>query len=165
MAVDTTQVADRRSVHYDSLDEFLADAERLSRIPTKTVGNWTLAQIFDHLTRSMNTAVDGSAAVFPAPLRFFLRFVRKRIASSPMKPGFHLPKKVDAVLMPGRELETGPALEKLRESVSRFCNAATFHPHLAFGKLSREEWTSLMLRHSELHMSFVVPLEVDGVVR
>ncbi len=50
MTVETKLITDRRRVHYESFGEFLADAECQAARDVRTSGNWTLAQIFDHLS-------------------------------------------------------------------------------------------------------------------
>ena len=154
--VDTRLVVNRRRLHYESLGDFLVDAQCRATGTSHALGNWTLAQIFDHLSRSLRVAVEGTDARFPWPARFVLRFVRKRIMSRPMKPGFRVPKNLEAVLRPGEGLTTGESLQNLREAVSRFQSAPELTRHPAFGKLTRDEWHQLALRHAELHMSFVV---------
>ncbi len=54
-------------------------------------------------------------------------------------------------------LNTDESLQGLREAVSRFQSATQRTRHTAFGKLTRDEWHQLALRHAELHVSFVVP--------
>jgi len=157
VAIETKRARNRRTLHYRDLDEFLADAEDMLRGPTRTIGNWTLAQIFDHLARSMNASVDGMSVSFPAPLRFLLKFRKKAILSNPMKPGFRCPKRVERVLRPGEGLDVDDAWSQLREAVFRFRAASHFPPHPAFGEMTRDEWNQIALRHAELHMSFVVP--------
>jgi hypothetical protein len=44
-----------------------------------------------------------------------------------------------------------------RDTIARFRAAKTLRPHPAFSQLTREEWTTFTLHHSELHMSFIVP--------
>jgi hypothetical protein len=157
MAVDTKLVVNRRDVHYESLSDFLVDAERQAAGDAHCLGNWSLAQIFDHLSRSLRVAVDGTDARFPGPARLLLHLIRKRFFSRPMKPGFHVPEKLERVLRPGDGLVTERSLQELRAAVSRFETAAELTVHPAFGRLTREEWLQLTLRHAELHMSFVVP--------
>jgi hypothetical protein len=157
MAVDTKLVVNRRDVHYESLSDFLVDAERQAAGGAHCLGNWSLAQIFDHLSRSLRVAVDGTDAQFPGPARFLLHLIRKRFFSRPMKPGFHVPEKLEKVLRPGDGLATERSLQGLRAAVSRFETAAELTVHPAFGRLTRDEWLQLTLRHAELHMSFVVP--------
>jgi Protein of unknown function (DUF1569) len=155
--IDTGRVKNRRQVRYQSFDEFLADAERLAARPVREFGNWTLAQICDHLARSMNVSIDGTPERFPWALRITLRLARKRIIGHPMKPGYHVPENVAALLRP----ETAPCLResvcKLRSAAARFQSASEFPPHPAFGMLRRDEYQALALRHAELHLSFIEP--------
>jgi hypothetical protein len=157
--VDTRRVSQRREVGYQSFDEFLADAEQLAERPVRQLGNWTLAQIFDHLARSMNVSVDGTHERFPWAQRIALRLLRKRIITHPLKPGYNVPENVAVLLRP----ETTPGLReslwKLRSAAIRFQAASKFPPHPAFGMLTRDEYQSLALRHAELHLSFIEPDE------
>lgn len=157
--VDTKLVMNRRSLHYESLGEFLVDAQCLAQGTTQTLGNWTLAQIFDHVSRSLRVAVEGTDAWFPWPARCVLRFARRKIMSRPMKPGFHVPRNLEQVLRPGEGLTADESLQNLHEAICRFQSASQLARHPAFGKLTRDEWQQLTLRHAELHMSFVIPDE------
>jgi len=157
VAVNTRRVTNRRKLRYQDLDEFLADAERMRRGPVHTIGNWTLPQIFDHLARSMTASMDGMNVSFPAAARFILKFRKKKILSSPMKPGFRCPRQVELALRPREGLDADKSWADLRAAVSRFKTAPSFADHPAFGKMTRDEWNQIALRHAELHMSFVVP--------
>jgi hypothetical protein len=156
--IDTRRVKNRRDVRFANFDEFLADADRLASGPVRQLGNWTLAQIFDHLARSMNVSVDGTNERFPWPLRIALRLVRKRIIGSPMKPGYGVPENVAVLLRPEPHVELRESLWKLRSAAMRFQDASAFPPHPAFGVLTRDEYRALALRHAELHLSFVEPV-------
>jgi hypothetical protein len=162
MPIDTKLVVNRRRVQYESLNALLADAEFQAASGHRTIGNWTLAQIFDHLSRSLRVAVDGTDAVFPLPARIFLHLLRKRFFSRPLAPGFHVPPKLEAVLRPGTDLSIEQSLQELREAVVRFERAKEVAVHPAFGRLTREEWRQITLRHAELHMSFVTPEPQSG---
>jgi hypothetical protein len=157
VAVDTTRVAGRRSVHYESMADFLQDAERQAAGNARTLGNWSLAQIFDHLARSLRVAVEGTDAHFSWPARIFLHAIRKRFFRRPMKPGFHVPANLERVLRPAENVSVDESLRALRAAVSRFESAAQLAVHPAFGHLTVGEWRAISLRHAELHMSFVVP--------
>jgi hypothetical protein len=164
MTVDTKIITERRRVQYESLGEFLADAECQAARDVRTSGNWTLSQIFDHLTRSLCVAVEGTDARFPWLARVFLHVIRARFLSRPMKPGFHVPPPLERALRPAEGLTTQDALQNLREAVERFESAPQLVVHPAFGRLTREEWTQLTLRHAELHMSFVHSSELHASV-
>jgi Protein of unknown function (DUF1569) len=156
MTIDTKLVANRRTLRYESLSDFLADAEAQAEGATHTLGNWTLPQIFDHLSRSLRVAVRGTDAWFSLPARLFLHAVRRRFFSRPMQPGIHVPSQLERVLRPGDGLSVDQALAELRAAVARFEAAPRLALHPAFGRLTREEWRQISLRHAELHMSFVV---------
>jgi hypothetical protein len=68
----TKKVPGRRNVHYDSWDEMLRDAETLAQQETRTLGNWTYAQILWHIAKSLNTSIDGTGFVLPAPARWLM---------------------------------------------------------------------------------------------
>jgi len=157
-AIDTRRVKNRRDVRFSNFNEFLADADRLASGPIRQLGNWTLAQIFDHLARSMSVSVDGTNERFPLPLRITLRLVRKRIIGSPMKPGYCVPENVAVLLRPEPHVGLRESLWKLRSAAIRFQDASAFPPHPAFGVLTRDEYRALALRHAELHLSFVEPV-------
>jgi hypothetical protein len=156
--IDTRHVKNRREVRYANFDEFLADAELMAGGPVRQLGNWTLAQIFDHLARSMNVSVEGTNERFPFPLRIALRLVRKRIIGNPMKPGYCVPENVAVLLRPESHVGLRESLWKLRSAAIRFQDTSNFPPHPAFGILTRDEYRALALRHAELHLSFTEPV-------
>ncbi|HEV3301893.1 MAG TPA: DUF1569 domain-containing protein [Planctomycetaceae bacterium] len=157
-AIETRRVKNRRDVRFCNFDEFLAEADRLANGPARLLGTWTLAQIFDHLARSMDVSVDGTNERFPWPLRITLRLVRTRIIGTPMKPGYRVPENVAVLLRPDPHVGLRESLWKLRSAAIRFQDASAFPPHPAFGALTRDEYRSLALRHAELHLSFVEPI-------
>lgn len=153
--VNTKQVAGRRDVHYDSFDELLADAEQLAESNCRTIGNWTYSQILNHLTYSNNAMIDGLGFSLPAPARWLMSLLMKRkMLTKPIPPGFKIPQGSDAL---PKDTDVGEALERFRESIARVKSEGKRAMHPGFGQLSREEWDLFQLRHSELHMSFVLP--------
>lgn len=155
----TTTSTARREVHYTSLDDFRADAERLARTTVHTVGNWTYPQILDHLARSITASVDGYGFKAPWIARVFIApLVKNSFLTKPMRAGFRLPASAKAIL-PGDDLSVSAAIEKLRSALARFENETQRAPHPFLGMLAGQEYNSLHLRHGELHMSFVVPDE------
>lgn len=157
--VKTKKVAGRRVVRYESLDEILADAERLAVIPTRTLGNWSVGQIYTHLAKAADVLIDGAPLSAPLPVQWVLRtFLKKRILSKSLSPGFKLPKRASSLIPDLTSTEMG--LELLRIATARIKKTekrAERHP--AFGKCSTEDWNAWHLRHSEMHMSFIVPKE------
>jgi hypothetical protein len=157
VAVDTRQVLNRRQLRYESFDDFLGDADGLAMGNSRTLGNWTLAQIFDHLARWFRMAVEGTDVRVPRWVQFILWEWRKRSLSMPSRPGVKMPSQLKSVLLPEEGLAADRCLQDLRSAVSRFRAASQFAPHPAYGQLTRDEWQQLALRHAEMHMSFIVP--------
>ena len=158
MSVDTKRASGRRKIRYNSLDDFLADAERVAAGPTKTVGNWSVGQILKHLGDTSNFAIDPAPFKPPWLVRIILRtFLKRQFLEKPMPAGFNLPKRVEAELVAAPTVTTEEGIESVRRVVARLKSTSQRVPHSIFGHLSNEEWEQFLLRHAELHMSFAVP--------
>ena len=59
--------------------------------------------------------------------------------------------------MPRGEVSTQDGLDQLRTQIERLNREAKRAPSPVFGKMTREEWDQLHLRHAEMHLSFYVP--------
>jgi hypothetical protein len=156
MPVDTAKVKDRRKVEYKSLQDVLADAERLNKGPIKTLGNWSPGQVYSHLAKAMNDSIDGSDVKVSWFMRLIARSMKKKILSGPMSPGFKLPADAQRVLVPG-PTSTEDGLAALRAAIARLQTESKRAPSPAFGPMTREEWDKLHLNHAALHMSFLSP--------
>src|SRR5689334_11827743 len=73
MAVATKSVTGRRQLHFDTLDDVLADVEQLNRGQIKNLGNWSPGQVLKHLTILMTGSLDG----FHHRAPWFIRLVGK----------------------------------------------------------------------------------------
>ena len=78
--------------------------------------------------------------------------MKKRFLTQPIPAGF---KSVAQFIPNAASIEEG--LVALRTAIQRQQRVANRALHPASGKLSNEEWYAFNLRHSEMHMSFVVP--------
>jgi len=158
--IDTGKVTGRRQLHFDSIDQMLADvdalvvADKAGRL--KRIGNWTLGQTLNHLATWMEFAFTGSPLNPPFFIRWLIRMKRKQFFVGPMPAGVKIPG------VPGGSLGTQPAA--LEEALPRFCRAAErlkreapTMPHNLFGRLSHADWQAINLRHAELHLSFLQP--------
>ncbi|MBS0260722.1 MAG: DUF1569 domain-containing protein [Planctomycetes bacterium] len=149
----------RRDVYYTSLDDLLADVERLAQTKSHTTGQWTFPQILDHLARSFNASLDGFGFRAPWIARVLLApLLRNSFFTKTMKPGFKLPAGAEA-LAPDANLSLTEAVQKLTESVTRFRSTPQRAPHPFLGELAPREYDLLHMRHAELHMSYVIPDE------
>ncbi|HUS38032.1 MAG TPA: DUF1569 domain-containing protein [Pirellulales bacterium] len=160
MAVETKKVTGRREISYRSYDELLADAQSVAASDNvKMVGNWSLAQIFQHLAAALESSIDGVAFKAPWPMRVMGKlFMKKRMLTNTLPAGFKIPDGQKAeIFRPDSSVDTATALAKLSGAIERVKteNARAEHPF--FDTLTRQEWDAFNLRHAELHMSFAIP--------
>ena len=152
--VDTRKCV-RRPVRYESPSDVLADAERLAAAGATTTGNWSLAEIVDHVATGVDLMIDGFGYVAPWYVRLVGRALfKRRILRRGMPP--RLPFPGGGQTRPFRaSVDVADALAHLREATERMKATQQFAPHPVFGQLPREEVLLLHLRHAELHMGFV----------
>jgi len=156
--INTKQVTNRRSLHFNSVDELLAEAIRLAEAERdghlKQLGNWTLGQACGHLAGWMNYAFDGYPMRPPWIVRFIgTTFLKKHVLRKPMRPGTWIPKIKDGTLATDL-IPTDQALVSLSHACDRLRTQAPIAPNPIFGPLTHDEWIALNLRHGELHLSF-----------
>lgn len=155
---------ERRTLHFETIDDILADVEQLVAGEHTTVGNWTFAQILEHLTATINCSFDGFPFKMPWPVRFLAgNFMKKGFLNSPMKSGYKLPKSGGRLIPQedGGKLEI--ALADFRAAIQRLKNNEPTQDNPVFGPMSPEDWDKLHKRHSELHLSFVRPVKSQTV--
>ena len=159
-AIDTAKVSGRRQVQFTTLDDMLADVDRLAQSKeVRALGNWSSGQVLRHLTIVMNGSIDGQPPMMPAIMRLMIRLLAKRrFLNKPMAAGFQLPARAAAVLLPP-ETSWDEGVEEFRRAVQRLKTESARRPHPAIGPLSHEEWDRLHCRHAELHLSFLVPVD------
>ena len=149
--LNTKRVEGRRAVRYQSLDELLADSERLAQCQVRTLGNWSQGQIYEHLARGLDVSIDGTKPL-PAPLRLVLRMLfKKKFLQSAVPAGFKAPSEFNP-----DPISAADGLASLRRAVARQREVTERAPHPGFGNITREEWDLFHLRHAEMHMSFIL---------
>jgi Protein of unknown function (DUF1569) len=157
MTIDTKAVAGRRHLEFRSLDDVVADAEKLvSSGRVKILGNWPLNQLLMHEATAINDSIDGMNGKAPWYFRLIGPFLKRTILTKGLRAGFQLPKEREAASYPAASSDR-EALEKLRKAAARVKTERMTSPHPLLGELSHDEWMQLHLRHAELHQSFAVP--------
>ena len=156
--VETKKVTGRRTLHFATLADCLADAEMLARSRVRCLGNWSAGQIFQHVATGMNSSIDGARFKPSLLFRLILPLFKKRILTKGMTPGFKLPPAAARVLVPG-DTDTEAGLAAIRSAIARLQTEENRAPSPFLGKLTREESDQLHLRHAELHFSFIVPTD------
>ena len=152
--VDTGKVSGRRKLRFQCCDDILADCEKLLD-GYRQLGNWSLGKMATHLSDACNMALEPSTIRVPWVIRFVARNVFKKKALQKMSPGFKLPKS--AASLEPNETEDRAGVEKLRQTLVRWKQQKERYHHPFFGQLTPEEWETLMLRHAEMHLSFLLP--------
>jgi len=152
--IATKNVTGRRVLRFSTLDDILADAERLAAGRVRALGNWSLGEALAHLARTMKMSLDGASFRVPFFMRWIARLFKNRLLRSPMRPGFNLPRAAEAQLLASPPVSTEEGLNQLRAAIERLKREPQRAPNPAFGPLTREEWDQLHLRHAELHLSF-----------
>jgi hypothetical protein len=156
MPVNTKQVAGRRKLRFNTLDDVLADLANLEGKRLEVLGNWSVGQILVHLSVPMNGAIDGIELHVPWYWRWLARLFKRRLLSGTMPPGFKLSKEAESVLLPG-EVSAEEGFATIRKALARLQRETHREPSPFLGPLTIEEYDALTCRHCELHLSFIVP--------
>ena len=158
--VDTKKAPGRRILRFESIDEALAevdrlvDAEHAGRL--KRVGNWTLGQALGHLAAWVEYSYTGAPLKVPFFIKWILRLQKRKFLYEPMRTGARIPG------IPGGTLATEPmpldeAEGRYRRALERLKSRAPTALNPIFGVLTHNEWIALHLRHAEGHLGFMVP--------
>lgn len=158
-AIKTAKVPGRRQLRFHSLSDIEAEVERLAAArEIRTLGNWSPGQILKHLTITMNDSIDGFPHQIPGIAQFLFRlFLKRRFLSKSMPAGFQLPRRAAALVPEPTSLEEG--VRSFRQATQRLHTETKRAPNPVLGPLTPEEWEQLHCRHSELHLSFLLPVE------
>lgn len=155
MTVNPKTVQGRRELSFQSLQDVLNDVERLVSSPsTRTLGNWSLGELLNHLTMTMNNSIDGFQVKAPFIIRLLGPFFKKA-ALKKITPGIRLPRSAESAAFPPSS-SLHESLNEFRKAVYRTMMENMEAAHPAFGRMTHDEWTQLHLRHSEMHLSFAV---------
>jgi hypothetical protein len=161
MAVDTKTTTDRRKLALTSLEDLRAEVKRLAAAERagrmRRTGNWTTGQVLGHLAFWLDTVFDGIPGPKPP---FFIRLlgpiVLKRMLLKGLPAGFRMPK-VRAGTYGVEPLGVDEGERRMLAAIDRLERGAPPDRHAILGRLTREEWIRLHLRHAELHCSFLHP--------
>lgn len=160
MTVNTKE-APRRELEFATLEEALAEVEQLAAGPHEVTGNWSFAEIVEHLARSITANIDGVQAKPPLPVRLFgpvlKPMLKSQILGKAMTPGFKLPKNLQKEFFPREGTTLEQAVQLYRDEVARVAIASDLPDHPFFGRMTIEEVRLLHRQHAALHLSFVRP--------
>ncbi len=160
--IDTAKVTDRRQLRFNSIDEVLADVDRIvasGKAGTlRHTGNWTPGQAMGHVAAWINYGYDGFPMKPPPwPIRIILKVLVKGFLKNGLRPGVKIPGAKEGTY--GTEqLSIDEGAAHLRTALMRLKNGepAKFDsPGLGF--MSEANRIKLTLRHAQLHLSFMHP--------
>lgn len=159
--IDTAKSPGFRTLRFNTLDDALAEAERLvaaDRAGTlERYGNWTLGQNLSHIASFMNYPYDGYPKELgkpPAIILFLIKLRKKAFLSKALPRGFKIPK-VQGGTVGVLDIPSDQALAMFRSAVERLKTAPPAVPNPVFGPLTHDEWKALHMRHAELHLGYL----------
>jgi hypothetical protein len=159
-AVATKKVTGRRILRFESVDQVLADVDRLVEAERagrlRRLGNWTLAQVLHHLAAWTEYGYTGSPLKPPFFIRWILRLRKQSFLYRPMRAGVRIPG-VEGGTLATEEVPLEQALTHFRQISERLKAEAPTAPNPIFGKLTHEESIAIYERHAELHLGFMIP--------
>ena len=156
MSIDTKKVQGHRAISYQSLDDLSVDATRCVEEGWVTIGNWSVGQIYHHLSVALHASMDGYGFKGFWPKRLIARtFLKKKFLTQGLPRGTRIPGKMKR--LEPTDMPVHDALTQLASAIERYQANPKRAPHPILGKLTNEESDQFMLRHAELHMGFIVP--------
>jgi len=160
--VDTAKVQDRRKLRYQSIDELLADIDRIEAADKagtlRCTGNWTAGQAMGHLAAWINFSYEGYPMKTPWIIGVILRvFLKKKYLHNGMPAGVRIPGASEGTYAT-QAMSTEEGAQKLRQALQRLKKGElSKFDSPAWGPMPLDERIALNLRHAELHLSFLHP--------
>jgi len=156
------KTAERRTLHFDTLDDIVRDVETVTAGPHHVTGNWTAAQNIWHVAHTVALSNRGFDFKVPLPMKLIGRTLKLLgMHTKPINPGINPPAKVAAAFAPPHDVALEMAIAKLRDEVQYARTHGMNHPSPLFGKLSHDTWIQTHCRHAELHLSFIAPSSAE----
>lgn len=118
-------------------------------------GNWTPAQILQHLADAMKGSFDGFAFRAPWLGGTLGPLVRRMALRRPAIPSGIQLKGAAKAAIPPEDASFDDALASLRREINRADDERMTANHPFFGKMTQANWTTFHLRHAELHLGFI----------
>lgn len=157
MTSTTQNPTTRRTLHFTSIHDALAEARRLAAVESAGTlhyaGTWKLGTILNHLAAWAEFPYEGYPLTVPWYIRFLSRLFKKRFLTKGLTPGVKIPG-VKGGTLATEPVPTSVGLSRFEKAFARLAKEPPELPNPLFGKLSHDEWIALHLRHAELHISF-----------
>jgi hypothetical protein len=147
-------LTEQRNLHFDSIDDLIAEVKHLRHNNYSRAGAWSLAQICRHLTVALQ------ALMRPGP---HLPNTPEQDAKRPLLESIFvngkIPKGIEAPSHAVPADSSGDAeIDAFFQTLETFKNfPGPFAPHYRFGNLSNEQMQKLQLIHAAHHLSHLIP--------
>jgi hypothetical protein len=152
-------VTNRRILRFNSLDEVLAEVERLAESDRAgrlgRLGNWTLGQAVGHLATWAEYAYTPVPLNPPFWVKWLLRMRKQQFLREPMPAGVRIPG-IEGGTLGTEVVPLDEAVEQYRRVLERLRREPPTVPSPVWGLLTQEEAIAGTLRHAELHLGFFV---------
>ncbi len=152
-----------RQIRFESLDEILRDAERISRAnQVDQLGNWTPGQAFEHLAKSFDSSVRESEAVLPIWRRAIARILKPFMLHFGLPAGIRIESISEVAareFLPGEGIAMERGLRELQRAIAQLSAQEMSAKHNCFGSMSPRDWERMHCRHAELHLRLLIPLD------
>ncbi|HEY4002414.1 MAG TPA: DUF1569 domain-containing protein [Candidatus Xenobia bacterium] len=152
-----TETVERRRIRYETLDEVVADVQKLRLGPYSRCGKWSLTQICEHLDKAMEGSMTHMDDV---PLGWLIRktvgkmIFNQMVKSGQMRKGFEAP----AAFRPVDQADDDPArIDHFLHTIEKLKTASQFADSPFFGRLTPDEWRAFHLVHAAHHLSHLIP--------
>ena len=149
-----------RHLQFETLAEAVEEARRLHKNGYVAEGNWSLAEMLDHLTGAMRASREGFDPSVK-PVHPLVRFLLSRLTWWWwIQVRSRLPRNVPAppAMAPAADLDEAEALtafEREVEAVSDWDGPWSRHPF--FGVLSESDWRRFHRIHAAHHLACLTP--------
>lgn len=157
---DTGKITGRRQLRFNSIDEAVAEANRLAEAERQgrltQMGNWALGQAMGHIAGWIEFGYEGFPIGAPWLIRLIVWLQKKKFLYGPMRAGVKIPG-VSGGTLATEPMSVEEGLGRLTAAFQRLKAEPQKYPSPVLGQLTHEESSALNLRHAELHLSFFTP--------
>ena len=136
---DTAKVPGRRILRFPSIDEAMAEVDRLAEAERDgrlgRLGNWTLGQTLGHLACWVEYSYIGTPMKVPFFVRWILKGRKRKFLNEPMRAGVRIPGVAGGTLAT-EPMTTEAGLARLRRAMERLKAEAPSKPQAIFGPMT-----------------------------
>jgi len=152
----------RHDLKLSTLDEVIAECDRLLNSGYEMSGKWTLAQMCNHVRLTMESNMRGYPrwmTLLGLPLRPFLRkFALPRLLAGNSIKGV----KTAGMFVPPSGLDDTDEVQRLNTCIQEFGSyTSPLHAHPGFGRMSHQEFGRFHAAHAAHHLAFLTPSDQE----